>query len=321
LSGSAASVIDIADVRAVNQRDRGRELWMTAAASRVLVTGAGVTGGEVLRQLAASGAPARALVRNPGRAEPLRALGVELVEGDFARRESWTRALDGVAKVFAITVPHPEAEAWTAMFLEAARAAGVEHIVQLSGVSVSPASPAAFHRQMARCDDAVRRSGLASTILQPNVFFQNMFAMAGPIRERGRFASAVGEARISMIDVRDVAAVAVRVLSEDGHAGETHAGKTYVLTGPEALSYFDVARLLSEAIGKPVEYQALGEADAVAAMVGLGVPEPTARARVEIHRSFSSGAFTAVTGEVGARLGRPPRTFADFAREHAAAFR
>lgn len=160
--------------------------------------------------------------------------------------------------------------------------------------------------------EAVKASGLAWTILQPNVFFQNMLAMAGPIREHGWFRSAVGGARISMIDVRDIAEVAVKVLTEDGHDG-----KIYVLTGPEALTYTDVARLLSEAVGKPIAYQAIDEEEAVAAQIALGVPEPIARGRVEIHRSFSNGAFTPVTDDVPTLLGRPPRRFAAFARDYA----
>ena len=92
------------------------------------------------------------------------------------------------------------------------------------------------------------------TILQPNVFHQNMLRMAAPIRERGRFRSAVGDARISMIDVRDIAEVAVKALTEDGHAGNV-----YVLTGPEAVTYLDVARLLSNAIGNAVVYEATNQ--------------------------------------------------------------
>ena len=289
---------------------------MTELTPPILVTGAGVTGGEVLRHLAASGLPARALVRNLDRAEPFKKIGVELIAGDFSLPESWKRALDGVTKVFAVTLPHPDSEAWNATFLKAAEAAGIEQIVQLSGTSVSSSSTAAFHRRMARCDDAVKASGLGYTILQPNVFFQNMLAMAGPIRQHGRFRSAVGNARISMIDVRDIAEVAVRTLTEDGHVGKTH-----VLTGPESLTYYDVARLLSEATGKRIEYEALGEAEAVKALVSLGIPEPIARDRVEIHLSFSNGKFTPVTGDVENLLGRGPRRFADFARDHAAAFR
>jgi len=289
---------------------------MAETSSRILVTGAGVTGGEVLRQLAASNLPARALVRNLDRAEPFRKIGVELVEGDFSQSDSWKRALDGVAKVFAVTLSHPDAEAWNAIFLDAAKASGVEQVVQLSGTSVSPSSPAAFHRQMGRCDEAVKASGLGYTILQPNVFFQNMMREAAAIREQGRFRSAVGNARISMIDVRDIAEAAVKVLT-----GEGHLGKVYVLTGPESLTYFDVARLLSEAVGKPIEYEALDEDAAVKALIGLGIPEPIARQRVEIHRSFSNGAFTPVTNDVENLLGRSPRSFADFARDYAEVFR
>jgi len=80
---------------------------MSNASERILVTGAGVAGGEVLRQLAAANRTACALVRNPKRAEPFRKLGVKLIEGDFANKESWKRALDGVAAVFNITVAHP----------------------------------------------------------------------------------------------------------------------------------------------------------------------------------------------------------------------
>lgn len=289
---------------------------MAETASRILVTGAGVTGGEVLRQLAASNLPARALVRNLDRAEPFGKIGVELVQGDFSQTESWKRALDGVVKVFAITLQEPDAEDCNAKFLDSAKTSGVEQIVQLSGTSVSPSSPAAFHRQMGRCDEAVKASDLGYTILQPNVFFQNMLHMAGLIREQGRFRSAVGDARISMIDVRDIAEVAVKVLTGDGHLG-----KLYVLTGPETLTYFDVARLLSEAVGKPIEYEVLDEDAAIKAMIGLGMPEPIARNRVEIHLSFSSGAFTPVTQHAQDLLGRSPRPFAEFARDHATAFR
>lgn len=217
-----------------------------------------MTGGEVLRRLAAHNLAACALVRDPKRAEPFKKIGVELIDGDFARPGSWRRALDGVTKVFSITPAHHDAEKWNAIFLEAAKNAGVELVVRLSGTSVSPSSAAEFHRQMGRCDEALTVSDLDYTILQPNVFYQNMMIMARPIREQGVFRSAVGDARISMIDVRDIADVALKTLTEDDHRG-----KTYVLTGPQSLTYFDVARLLSEASGKPIRYEALNEDDAI----------------------------------------------------------
>jgi uncharacterized protein YbjT (DUF2867 family) len=255
-------------------------------------------------------------VRNIASAESFEKLGVELVEGDFGQRDSWARALDGVAAVFNITVPHPAAVDWNASFLECARQSGVAQVVQLSGMNVSPSSAATFHRQMSQCDEALKMSGLAYTILQPNVFHQNMLRMSEPIRKQGRFRSAVGDAQISMIDVRDIAEVAVKALTEEGHTR-----KTYVLTGPEPITYFDVARFLSRAVGTLIEYEALEEEQAVGDMIRSGLPEAVARSRVGVHRSFSSGAFARVTGDVQQVLQRTPRSFSEFASDHAAAFR
>jgi len=289
---------------------------MALQAPRILVTGTGITGGEVLRQLAQAGINPRALVRDPAKAEPFARLGVELVEVDFARPESWDRALADVDKVFAITPQHPDAEAWFGIFMDAAKRSHVDQVVKLSGWRVSPTSQANVHRQMSRSDRALETSGLGYTILRPNVFFQNMFLMVGPIRAQGRFQSAAGDARISMIDVRDIAAVAIKVLTEDDHLG-----KIYDLSGPEALSYSDVARLLSEAVGRTVEYVALDEESAVNGQLALGIPEKTARARVEVHRSFSNGVFTPTSTTVEAILGRAPRPFAQFARDFVGRFR
>jgi uncharacterized protein YbjT (DUF2867 family) len=282
----------------------------------ILITGAGVTGGEVLRQLVAADRKTRALVRSPERAESLRKLGVELIEGNFADSNSWKRALDGVTAVFNIIVTNRDAVSWNDMFLHCAKQSGVRHVVQLSGMNVSPKSPAEFHRQMSQCDEALTASGLSHTILRPNVFYQNMLRFAGSIQERGCFRSAVDDAYISMIDVRDVAEVAVKALTERGYSGNI-----YVLTGPQALTYFDVARLLSDAIGKPVVYEALTEDEGVRELIENGLPEPVARTRVEVHRSFSTGAFAEVTGNVQTLLHRAPRSFAEFARDYASAFR
>jgi uncharacterized protein YbjT (DUF2867 family) len=103
---------------------------------RILVTGAGVTGGEVARQLAATGRETCALVRSPERAERLRKLGIELIDGDFANRDSWMRALNGVTAVFNITIAHNDTVAWNAAFLECAKQNGVGRVVQLSGMTV-----------------------------------------------------------------------------------------------------------------------------------------------------------------------------------------
>ena len=95
--------------------------------------------------------------------------------------------MDGVAAVFNIIVTHRDAVSGNDVFLDCAKQSGVRHVVQLSGMSVSPKSPAEFHRQMSQCDEALRASGLSHTILRPNVFHQNMLRLAGSIREHGCF--------------------------------------------------------------------------------------------------------------------------------------
>jgi uncharacterized protein YbjT (DUF2867 family) len=289
---------------------------MSYPPKRILVSGAGVAGSEVLQQLAKRGHRARALVRDLDRAAHLVQLGVEPIQGNFAHGDAWKRAMDGMSAAFVITPAHSDAVAWNRVFLDCAKACGLGKVVQLSGMNVSPASTSAFHRRMSACDEALESSGLAWTILRPNVFQQNMLVFANAIRELHSFASAVGDAPISMIDVRDVAECAIGLLEDGEQSGQVH-----VLTGPETLTYFDVARWISEAIGYPISYEPQIESDAVGAMTANGVPEPVARARVELHRSFSSGAFAPVTGTVEALLGRPPRTFAAFARDYADAFK
>jgi uncharacterized protein YbjT (DUF2867 family) len=256
------------------------------------------------------------MVRDPAKAAPFAKLGVELVEGDFAKSESWDRALAGVDKVFVITPLHLQAEDWFRIFLDAAKKACVGHVVKLSGWRVSPTSEADVHRQMGRSDDALKASGLGYTILRPNVFFQNMFVMAAPIRAENRFQSAAGDARISMIDVRDIAAVAVKVFAEDGHLG-----KVYDMSGPESLTYFEIADVLSKTLGRRITYVPLDAESAVKGQVARGIPEQAARARVGVQASFSNGVFSPTSDVVEKILRRPPLPFVQFARDYADRFR
>lgn len=289
---------------------------MANEAPKILVTGAGITGGEVIRHLIKGGNAPRVLVRNPDKAAPFAKLGAEIVKGDFAEPESWDTALLGVEKVFLITPSHPQAGAWFTTFLEAAKRARPGQIVRLSGWRVSPSSEALVHQAMGRMDDALLSSGLPHTILRPNVFFQNMLLMAKSIQSQSRFQSAVGDAHISMIDVRDVAAVAVKILSEGGHLG-----KIYDMSGPDSLTYTDVARILSEVLGRTITYVALDEKAAIVTMVQSGQSGESARARVNLHRSFSNGVFTPTSDTVETILGRPPIPFSRFASDYADSFR
>ncbi len=283
---------------------------------RILVAGAtGTNGRELVRELVHAGVATRALVRDADRAADLAGEYVELAVGDLDDRASLQRAFDGVRKAYVVTAVGPQTERWFDNFYAAAQAAGVEHVVKFSGLGADTASPSEIIRQHARSDAALIASGLAYTILRPNSFYQNMLWQADAIRATGAFYLAVGDARQSQVDVRDLAAATRRILTEPGHDN-----RIYELTGPESLSYFDVAETLSGVLGRPVTYVPVAVDAVEAAMREAGMPEWEARAVAEIQGAFSSGAYAAPTDDLATLLGQPPRRFADFAKDFAAAF-
>jgi uncharacterized protein YbjT (DUF2867 family) len=165
-------------------------------------------------------------------------------------------------------------------------------------------------------EDMLKASGLAYTMLQPNTFMQNLLGAAQTIAAQGTIYQSVGDARASFVDTRDVALVAARVLT-----GEGHEGKSYVITGPEALSYHDVAAKLSEATGRRVTYVPVSPEEFRAGALAQGLPEWLAEALGLLNETFASGKWAVATEVVREVGGREPRTFGQFARDYAAAFR
>lgn len=283
---------------------------------RLLVAGAtGTNGRELLRRLDDEGIRMRALVRDPDRAAPLAGERVELVRGDLGDRASLRAAFDGIEQAYIVTAVSRDTTTWFANFFDAARAAGVRHLVKLSGLGADPGSTSEIIRQHGEADEALAASGLTYTILRPNSFYQNILFQAAPIRETGRFYLPVGDARQSMVDVRDIAEATVRILT-----GEGHEDRIYELTGPESLSCFDVAATLSEVLGRAVTYVPVAVEAARRSMLDAGMREWEAGAVAELQGVFATGAFADVRDDLARLLGRRPRSFADFARDHAAAF-
>jgi uncharacterized protein YbjT (DUF2867 family) len=285
----------------------------------ILVLGAtGTNGREVLQRLAASGVPARALVRDPARAraQGLDAPGVELVPGDFDDRDALNAAFRGVEKAFVLTPVDRLEVDWVRSATGAAKAAGTRHLVRFSAMGADPASPSELARHHGESDEVLKSSGLAWTILQPNSFHQNILWSAGSVKAAGAIYAPMKDARQSFVDVRDIADVAVLALTRTGHEGQV-----YELTGPESLSYADLARILTEVLGKPVQYVDVPPEAAEAAMRQAGMPEWNAHAVTELFGRFATGAFAKTTDTVARLLGRPPIPFAQFAREHAGSFR
>jgi uncharacterized protein YbjT (DUF2867 family) len=283
----------------------------------IAVAGAtGTNGREIIRQLAGAGRQVRALVRDPARAADLQGPGVELIAADLGKPHSLTRALAGCSRAFLLTAVGPDAGLWSHNFVAAARAAGVGHVVRFSGMGAALDSASLIMRQHGEADAELVASGLAFTILQPNSFYQNLLWAAGSIKAEGAFFLPLGDARQSLVDVADIGRVAVKALTEPGHEGTT-----YVLTGPEALSYNDVAHRLSETLGRPVRYVDVPTEAARQAMLTAGMPGWNAKAVAELYAVFATGAYAQVTDTIERVTGRPPTTFAQWARDNAAAFR
>ena len=279
----------------------------------ICITGAsGTLGSEIVRQLQADGIRFRASYASSRQADAARARGIESVQADYRRPETLHAALRGCSRLFLLGPNLSDQTHLEANVVEAARTAGVGHIVKQSvmGATDDAFSLAQVHRPV---EKAIAASGLAWTFLRPNSFMQNIVTYMGrTIATDGLFYSATGQAAISHIDVRDIAAVAVRVLTEPGHEGEA-----YTLTGPEALSYDDLASELSRVLNRTVGHVSLPPEDLAQAMRADGMTEPIVARMLDLERYYREGRASIVTGDVRKITGHEPRPFLQYAYEHA----
>ncbi len=284
----------------------------------ILVTGAtGLNGSELLRRLSAKGIPSRALARNIAKAQALTLLpDVEVVEGDMARPDSLTAALRGVERAMLISSSDPAMLEVQSSFIEAARKAGVRHVVKLSGIIPELDSPFRFARMHAQVEKRLEASGMAYTHLRAGEFMPAYFRQVPSIVARGILALPMGDARIACIDIGDIAEVAVTVLTTSGHEG-----KVYPLTGPEALSMADVAEKLSAATGKAIRYVDVPPEDARQARLAAGLPPYLADGLDELFAERRKGKESKVWPTIEEVFGWQPTSFDQFARRNAAIFR
>ncbi|MGX1777624.1 NmrA family NAD(P)-binding protein [Nocardia brasiliensis] len=224
----------------------------------ILVTGAtGKVGSQTVRLLAEQGRPVRALVRDPSRAPRTDA---EIVVADFDRSDTLDAAMHGVDTVVLVT---PSVPAQEIAVIDAAVRHGVKHLIKITNHKASADSPVDRRRDHARVEAHLAATGMAYTLLAPNLFMQNLLALAPVITETGSFPMSAGDGRIGMVDARDVAATAAAIAI----APTQHTGHTYLLTGPSLITFTDVATELTDILGYSVQYQRLSPAEHRAQMV------------------------------------------------------
>ena len=282
----------------------------------ILVAGAtGHVGSQLVRLLAEGGTPARALIHSPDKAAPIQRLGLETALGDFEQTDTLDAAMAGCDHLFLLSPPSPRQPEQEQHVIDAARRAGVAHVVKLSAPGADPHAPVVFGRWHAQIEQYLAQSGLAHTLLRPGYFMQNFLMSAQPVAEQGVLYGMTGEGRVGYIDARDIAAVAARVLTSPGQQGTS-----YTLTGPESLSAAEVAERLSAAIGRQVRYVNLPPDAFGQALAGAGLPGWLVDALVVGNTLLAAGDGATVTDEVARLTGRPPRTFDQFAADHRTAF-
>ncbi|MBT2212861.1 MULTISPECIES: SDR family oxidoreductase [Actinomadura] len=282
----------------------------------VLITGATGTVSTALMD-SLKGRSIRALVRDESRAERLRERGAEVVAGDLGDARSLPAAFEGVHDVWLLTPNGPRAPEHSMNAVWAAREAGVERVVRLSVVGAAHDAPNRGGRLHALSDRETELCGMRWTILRPHWFMQNLLNEAGDISATGTFSLNMASARVGMIDARDIADCAARVLLDHP---DRHHGATYTLTGPRSVSFAEVARHLGHVLGRSVAYLPVGDAAKRKELLGHGVPEWMVDMLEEYARAYASGWGDLTTGTVAELLGRPPRDIADFVRDHASAF-
>lgn len=282
----------------------------------ILVTGAtGSNGSALIPLLAAQGVSVRAMARKAPKAPNTFAPNVEFVAADFDDEASLTKALEGIESAFLTTNSSDRVASQQLCFVKAAADAGVRHVVYLSQLHARPSSPVRFLRYHAEVETALAYSGMAYTNLRPNLFMQGMLAFAPSIESQGRFYAPAGDARVSLVDVRDIAAVAAATLTNPGHEG-----KSYDITGPEALTHQQLAAQISAAIGKQVEYVDVPDSTMRGKLSSYGLPAWQADGLIEDYEHYRRGEAAGVTKDVEKVTGYPPRSFRTFLNDHKQAF-
>jgi uncharacterized protein YbjT (DUF2867 family) len=272
-------------------------------------------GREVVRQLTQAGQRVRALAGSVEEGRSLEAPNVEVVIGDCERPETFAHTLEGIDAAMMITRNSLNFVEMEANFIEAAKAARVGRFVKFSAVGADVDDETQVKRSHAQAEELLKRSGLKWTILRPHFFMQNVLWFVDEIRARGTISLPMKSTRFGIIDFRDIAAVAAKCLTQTGHED-----RTYTLSGPELLSFYDVAAKLSRATGIPIQYNDLPPDEFRELLVAMGRPAWHADSMTRSYVLMSQ-VEEEVSGDVRRILGRQPASFDQVAGDYAHFFR
>jgi uncharacterized protein YbjT (DUF2867 family) len=271
----------------------------------ILITGAsGTIGSALVQDLKTRGVSFETMSSRPGLASRT---------GDFADPESLTKAFAGIDTLFVLLPLVPDKLGLARNVAAAAKAAGVKHIVRSSGAGADAHSPFALPRLQGQIDDLLSATGIPTTFLRPAGFMQNYATFQATQVMAGEIAAPHGDAKKSMVDARDIAAVAAVILLDPSK----HVGKAYVLTSEDSQSEAETATVLGKVLGWPVRYQATSLQDTEAGMKQWGLPAEIQELMSSLHQVVAAGYAAGTTRDVETLLGRKPISVEQFARDYA----
>jgi uncharacterized protein YbjT (DUF2867 family) len=285
-----------------------------AKTGNILVIGAtGNTGSGLVKALRSAGVSVRVFARDEAKAQPLKAMGAEIVIGDLDQPETIPPAIEGMDKIYLLTWNGPTQAQQAENVIESARNTDSHpHIVRHS---MWGSKNSRIVQQGDQVDAVLKASGLPWTLLKPTFFMQNLMMATQTIAADGVLYWDTKDGKLAMIDVRDIVDSAMAVLIGSGHEGQS-----YILTGPEAISMKDVAETFSRVLGRQVSYVNVPHEAALQSMLSFGFPEWIARGYGELMEGFSQGFANRATNNVATLTGHPARSIEQFVRDYAQVF-
>ena len=283
----------------------------------ILITGAtGKTGSATAKSLGEKGERFRALIRNEEKKEGLESLGGEVVIGSIENTDVVNQSMQGVKTVL-VLLPNSESQlALEKQLVDSAKQAGVERIVKMSTIEATPDATSPIPKLHLESEEYIKQSGLAWTMIKPNFYMQNLLASAGTIKDQGKIFLPMGEGKTGMIDTTDVGTVIAKVLSEDGHESMNHE-----ITGPEILSFYEVAEIFSKALGKQVDYVDV-PMDAYKETLGQFLTNQWhLDAVIDLFKGIAEGGIEDKTNTFNELTGETPKSLSQFLAENSFIFK
>ena len=271
------------------------------------ITGStGRLGGRIARLLASSGVQQRLVVRDAGRAPAL--AGASVVEASYADSEAVRRALAGLSTVLMVSASESATRVQEhKTFVDAAAAAGVSHLVYTSFYGAAPAATFTLARDHYATEEHIKASGMAWTFLRDNLYLDFFPMLAG---QDGVIRGPAGEGRVAAVAQDDIAEAAAAVLRDPA----AHRGRTYSLTGPEAVTLSEAAELMTAMLGRRIRFHDETIAEAYESRASYGAPDWQVDAWVSTYTAIASGEVAGVTGDVERLTGRAPMSLAQLLR-------